>query len=207
MSINIGLDMDNTFVDFSAGFRQHVANVSRLKQEDALVIMPDPSVYNFAGWDWSYTAFSGLAEAFAHAEASAGFYELLEPFEGAVDALLTLATDGAMITAVTARSEEFYAQTIACLRHHGAPVETVLFSKTKFDLHRSHGGSIDLFFDDAPHVLSGFDVNMVPSVAFTTGYNGDSVSTHRVNEWSEVPALGLVSDITQYPYHVGDSSY
>lgn len=178
----LGLDLDNTFCDFTQGFRNHVATASMLTEDEAMLHLPEPTVYDFADWDWHQTAYKGLSEAFAAAEGVPGFYSGLRALEGAADAVGELRADGYDVIIVTSREQRWLEETVEAARNWGLHYDGIVFAPVKYPL----STSVDIFIDDSPSHLADFWREGIDAIAFTTGYNIDSPALARVDCWSQV---------------------
>lgn len=130
----VALDLDNTFVNFTDGFRNSLANRYSLSSREALARFPDPVNYSFRDW-------FGSSESFLkHLKWSEqrGLYRNLKPFRGAVKAVKgMLKSKKIELKVVTARSPEWNKDTAANLRSLGLPPLEItnLHDKVNFPAH------------------------------------------------------------------------
>lgn len=180
----IGLDLDGTTADMTAGFRPRVAEARGIDQVDATTHLPDPDDYAYSKSTTPW--FRDREEFLEHFQAAekSGFYRDLPVYDGAIDVLHHLAKKGFRIKAVTARSADYNPDTSHWLDSQGIPYEEILnpgFEKYTVE-------EVDIFIDDAPHVITGLVERERKVIIFNQQYNDhhniDSEShTRRIEGW------------------------
>ena len=184
----VALDLDNTTVDFTDGFRRFLAHKNGLSREESLRRYPEPTNYGFHKGDVPWFSNVGeFLENFREAE-DQGLYRNLEAYSGAVQSVRGFMKDKRIdMRVVTARDSRFNEDTSHNLRDLG--------------IHISHGEIINLadkedypahiFVDDkddfAERIHSGAyvmpDGVTKRAVVLERGYNRH-VSTAR--DWGEI---------------------
>lgn len=184
----IGLDLDNTFGDFTDALRQFVAKSSKFTPEQTQAYLPEPNGYSMENWHWDKTVFSGFLGAFKMAERNGGLYSNMAAFDGATESIRHIRNRfDASIHVVTARSDLFAEETQSALKTWGIHdiVDKVTFTNTK------HVYPADVFIDDAPSHLESFSERGIPAVAFHQLYNVESPAKARISTWRDsVQAIG-----------------
>ena len=187
----IGLDLDGTTADMVAGFRPRVAEARGISQAEATTHLPDPDDYAFSQSTTPW--FKDRAEFLEHFQAAekTGLYRDLPVYEGAINVLQTLADEGFEIRAVTARSADYNPDTSHWLDSQGIPYKEIV--NPGFEKHTVEG--VDLFIDDAPHVIQKLVDKERKVIIFTQEYNDhhnidSDEHTRRITKWS----LGTVSE-------------
>lgn len=184
--IVVGLDLDNTFADFSGAMRKFIAETAAITEADVInAIMPDPTGYSMENWIWCHTPFSGFQDAFVAAEETGKLYSSMEVFPGAVEALSELSALDYDVHVVTARRPAFEAETREALEIWGVPhMDNLTFTNEKYNY------PADIFIDDAPSHLSAFGERNIPSIAFTNAYNANLNDSEvgiygRIHTWDD----------------------
>lgn len=180
----IGLDLDGTTADMTAGLRPRVAEARGIDQANAEAELPDPDDYAYSKSTkpW-FRDREDFLEHF-HAAEKAGFYRDLPVYDGAIDVLHSLAEQGFRIKAVTARSSDYNSDTSHWLNSQGIPYEEIL--NPGFEKYTVQ--EVDIFIDDAPHVITGLVERERKVIIFNQEYNNhhdiDSEShTRRIEGW------------------------
>jgi uncharacterized HAD superfamily protein len=165
----IGLDLDGTTADMVANLRGRVAEARGIAADRAT--LPDPDDYLM--WQGSAPWFASKEDFLGHFQAAErdGMYRELGTYEGAVEVLRTLAEHGFVIHAVTARSATYNNDTQAWLDAQGIPA--IQIRNPGFDKHTL--GDVDVFIDDAPHVIDGLANAGRSVVVFEQPYNADNL--------------------------------
>lgn len=168
----IGLDLDNTYADFTGAVRDFASIGRNLSEEEALELMPNPQEYNTDSWNLEGTEYEGFYAAFKAAEAQ-GLYSSMKPFAGAEKACELLVKDGYKFIAVTSRSEEFRTETSQWLEQHASfmDAEALVHTDDKYKLHTDWDGPVDIFVDDAPKQIEMMEYKDVPLIVFNQLYN------------------------------------
>lgn len=192
----IGLDLDGTTADMVAGFRPRVAQARGIPYEEAVHHLPDPDDYAF---DQSTTPwFKDRAEFLTHFQAAEkdGLYRDLPVYEGAIDVLQTLADEGFEIRAVTARSADYNPDTSHWLDSQGIPYKEII--NPGFEKHTVEG--VDLFIDDAPHVIQKLVDKERKVIIFNQEYNDhhnidSDEHTRRIVKWNLNTVSEAIGDL------------
>ena len=168
----------------TAGFRPRVAKARGINQAEATTHLPDPDDYAYSKSTTPW--FRDREEFLEHFQAAekSGFYRDLPVYDGAIDVLHHLAEKGFRIKAVTARSADYNPDTSHWLDSQGIPYEEILnpgFEKYTVE-------EVDIFIDDAPHVITGLVERERKVIIFNQQYNDhhniDSEShTRRIEGW------------------------
>lgn len=120
----VAVDMDNTLVDFTEGFREFMAKKHGLSPEEAKMRFPDPENYDFTKGDsaWFSTTEEFLSN-FREAE-STGLYMGLRAYYGAIKTLKKILEDDRVeLRVVTARDPAYNEETERSLRKRGLNLE------------------------------------------------------------------------------------
>lgn len=186
----IGLDLDNTYADFTGALREFASIGRNLSQEEALELMPNPQEYNSDIWNLEGTEHESFYAAFKAAEKQ-GLYSSMKPLPNAEKACGHLVADGYRFVAVTSRPEQHRAETSQWLEQHAPFVEALVHTDDKFELHRTYGGSVDIFIDDAPKQIEQMAHKDVPLIVFSQlyneGYEKVEARRNRADNWMQVP--------------------
>lgn len=181
----IGLDLDGTAANMTGGWRPRVAKARGITDEDALSKLPEPDEY--AMWTGEGAWFETKQEFLLDFQAAEkdGMYRNLSPYDGASEVIHRLSQEGFRIKAVTARSVEYNEDTAHWLNNQGLPIEEILHP----GMLKSALEDIDIFIDDAPHVINDLVEHERKVVIFDQGYNDhhavDSPEhTRRISGWS-----------------------
>lgn len=180
----IGLDLDGTTASMVGGFRKVMADKNGITHEEALTTLGEPDKYNmWTGERAWFESKEDFLNQFQSAERD-GLYRDLPAYEGAPEVINSLIANGFAVKAVTARSEDYNADTAHWLESQGIPVDEILHpGHTK---HQVEG--IDIFFDDAPGVISGLAEHQRKVIIFNQAWNenepvDNEEHTRRVNGW------------------------
>jgi len=183
-AIVIGLDLDGTTASMVGGFRVLMAQKNGITHEEALEQFREPDKYNmWTGEEAWFTTKEDFLTEFQNAEKN-GLYRDLPAYEGAKETIDILTAAGFDIKAVTARSADYHEDTAHWITSKEIPVEEIEHSgHTKYQVE-----GIDIFFDDAPSVISGLVEHSRKVVIFDQPWNEnepvDSTEhTRRVQGW------------------------
>lgn len=181
--IRLGLDLDNTTGDFTAGLRAQLAKKYGYTPEQALAAFPDPSDYSFvkSGWFKSPEEFAEVKDA---AEA-AGVYRNMTFYPEAIKTLRKLVKSGKVeVHVITAREQLWNADTLAWLKDN-IPYASLTHTDTK------EATDMDVYLDDATYQLTNLHAHGKRVIAFDQIYNrsADLNALPRVRNWAEVPAV------------------
>lgn len=181
----IGLDLDNTFSDFSGAMRNFIAYTAGITEKDVIdSIMPAPTGYSMENWSWEHTPFTGFLDAFMAAEETGNLYSTMEVFDGAPEAISQLSLLDYDVHVVTARKPAFEDETRQALESWGVDnIAKMVFTNEKYNY------PADIFIDDAPSHLTAFGERNIPAIAFTNGYNAHFDDSEmglygRIDNWS-----------------------
>lgn len=181
--LRLGLDLDNTSGDFTQIMRDHVAAERGMTKEEAIAQLPDPAYYSFAqsGWFKDTTEF---LQALRSAEEQ-GRYRDMKPYENFKKNIKTLVANGDVeLHVITAREQEWNADTRAWLRKHKVPFKTITHTESKEDIQH-----IDAYIDDSDKQLKTLSAHGRTVIAFDNLYNQGIETPYRVKHWDEVPAV------------------
>ena len=192
----IGLDLDGTTANMVGGFRLLMAEKNGLSTEDAHATLREPDKYNMwtgeAAW---FTTKEEFIATFQGAE-KGGLYRTLPAYEGAKEVIDSLIESGFEVKAVTARSEEYNSDTAHWISSQDIPVDEILHpGHLKHDVE-----GIDIFFDDAPHVISGLVEHDHKVVIFDRAWNENEAvdepnHTRRVHGWGIEGITSALEDL------------
>jgi uncharacterized HAD superfamily protein len=194
----IGLDLDGTTADMTGGWRPRVARARGISDEDAITKLPEPDEY--AMWSGQAAWFESKQEFLTQFQLDEkdGMYREFPVYEGASEVIHRLHREGFVIKAVTARSADFNHDTKHWLESQGLPVEEII--NPGFEKHTLQ--DIDIFIDDAPHVINGLVDNQRKVIIFNQEYNGhqavDSEQyTRRMNGWELSVVTTALADLME----------
>lgn len=179
--ITLALDLDNTSMKFTNAFRNHLAKKYGLTKEQAREKYPDPKDYSFVVSGWFKDTIEFLSE-FNEAERK-GLYTNMKMLPGAKKTIRTLQQKGYTIKVITARTEDYNADTKTALRRYRLPYSSIVHTESKEEHHA------DLFFDDAPKQITTLTAHGKKVIAFKASYNDGMKGVGRVNDWSEVEKI------------------
>ncbi|WP_022873752.1 5' nucleotidase, NT5C type [Nesterenkonia alba] len=186
----IGLDLDNTYTDFTGGLRNFIAHSDNLDVRTALTTLPTPDGYDCANWDFTDSSFKTFVDAFKAAEKQ-GIYSKLAPLPHAQQACYYLVNAGYRFVAITARKEQHRKHTEQWVQEHAPFVDGVIHSDDKASWFTGNGGFIDLFIDDSPAQIADFREQDVPHIIFNQLYNEDFIvngsTLDRIVSWKHAP--------------------
>ena len=181
----VGLDLDGTTGDFTHGLRTYMATGLKLSQDQWLSHFPDPDEYAmWTGTNAWYTDKADFLSQFQAAEA-AGIYRDIKPYNNSSAVLKELKAYGFDIKVITARGAEFNEDTKSWIRTHNIPVKVVLNPGTE----KQKVKGIDVYIDDAPHVINTLLAHEKNVVVMEQSYNLKNIPEHenarRVDKWDE----------------------
>ena len=175
--MRLGIDLDGVVADFNTGWMQFYnqqfdANLttSMVDHWDAI---PDLTHFGHMGDFWRWAADLDGASLFRH----------LDPYPGAVEALIGLARDHHLVV-ITTKPVFAVHDTFAWIAEHGLPTTEVHITAEK------HRVACDVYLDDAPHVLRSL-VTCHPLATvcrFVRPWNGPVAGTVAVHGWDEFAA-------------------
>lgn len=187
----IGLDLDGTTGNFNQGMKSFVMSQDELP-ENVEVFNQEPETY--AMWEGQNPWFKDKADftaKFTQAEAE-GLYRKLEAYEDAAVTIRELRNIGFDIDAVTARFKKFNNDTAFWLRQHDIPVYRIKNPGTE----KASVPNIDVYIDDAPHVIEKLVTNAKNVVIMNQPYNTQVEYAHeftrRVDTWGHVMKTAVV---------------
>lgn len=189
----LGLDLDNTFADFTGAMRDFVADAAGVTDEGVKSSMlPTPDGYSMENWNWRMTPFTGFLDAFYAAEETGDLYRTMRAHEGAVEAVRAIQDNGFSVEVVTARKSKFEGETREAMDRWGLDVEKIVFTDDKYAY------PADIFIDDAPSHLEKFGVRNIPAIAYTNLYNAHLNDAElgiygRITHWND--AVGMVEKV------------
>lgn len=168
----------------SKDFAREIGAIGELSSEELVALYPEPDKY--AMWTGEKAWFQSKEDFLSQFQSAErdGLYRNLPAYEGAPEVINMLLANGFKIKAVTARSEDYNADTAHWLKSQGIPVDEILHpGHTK---HQVEG--IDIFFDDAPGVISGLVEHERKVIIFDQAWNENEPVDHldhtrRVSGW------------------------
>lgn len=189
----VGVDLDGVTADTVSGLRAWMGDKLGVAEDERLSRFPEPDVYAmWLGENAWFTDITDFMTHFGHAETT-GFYLGLNVYARAAVTLAALRDAGVSLVAVTARGSDTNADTLAWIREHKLPLDTVLHSGS--DKHAVDG--IDVFIDDAPPVITGLLAGGHKVIIFEQGYNAGlpaHESAVRVGGWG-TPMITAVAGL------------
>jgi uncharacterized HAD superfamily protein len=181
----IGLDLDNTIADFTHGMRERAGLKKKISQAEWLTHFPEPVEYSMWMGDTSwYLDKDDFVNELKAAEL-AGIYKTIAMYPNANTVLKELKAYGFDIKAVTARGAEFNDDTRSWIVEHSIPTKVIL--NPGFEKHNVPG--IDVYIDDAPHVIDKLIQNNKKVIIMNQTYNETAVVPHensrRAANWND----------------------
>ncbi len=176
-----GVDLDGVVADYTAGFRQVVAD-DRGVDPDSL---PDERSWDFHEWGLSIEEFNRLHRL---AVADLRMLATLPVVDGAADALWRLSDAGVWIRIVTHRlyvnwgHAAAIADTVTWLDEQRIPYRDICFLGAKPEV------EADCYVDDAPHNVEELRAEGNDVIVFDQPYNRE-FGGHRARNWAEVEAI------------------
>jgi 5'(3')-deoxyribonucleotidase len=179
MHLRIGIDLDGVVADFNSGW------ISRYN-EDFGASIPLDAVQSWdgirplthfpdMGGFWSWARDHGRGSIFRH----------LEPYEGALPALLRLDGAGHGIVVITTKPDWAVHDTFAWIAEHRIPTTEVHMTWDKWRI------PCDVYLDDAPHQLETL-VSARPEALtcrFVRPWNKPVAGVHDVPDWEAFEAV------------------
>jgi len=181
--IRLALDLDETSGGFIDSMREELARREGLTPEQAAERYPVPRHYSLveSGWFKDVTEFMSV---FKEAEAN-GVYTKMRAFDGVSKTLRKLVDNRDVeVHVVTARKNEWNADTRAWLRKNHIPFRSITHTEDKENVK-----NIDVYIDDSDKQIKTLTKNGKTVIAFNNAYNEDVPSKYRVKAWKEVPAV------------------
>jgi hypothetical protein len=192
---HIGLDLDGTMADTTAGLRKSVMEARDYPSSESVdkTLLPQPNIYS-GYYEGDRAWFGDKKEFLQHflAAEKEGLYLDLPIYEGAKQTIDQLKAAGFNITAVTARNSAYDKDTLLWVNKHSIPVEGVIHSGD--DKHLI--SDIDFFIDDAPHVLQSLIDNGQKVIIYDQEYN-QGIPGPRITEWSAEAILAAIEQIIE----------
>ena len=192
----IGLDLDGTTANMVHGLRAHVAKNKGMTPAEAEAKLPEPGEYDFVTGETAW--FSDRKEFLEHflSAEKAGMYRDLPAYTGSFEVLQILAKEGFEIKAVTARSADFNPDTAHWLANNGLPKIQIFNPGTE----KHTLEDIDIFIDDAPHVINKLVEKGRKVIIFDQAYNGFQVTapathTRRIAGWTLSGVASALRDL------------
>jgi len=176
-----GVDLDGVVADYTAGFRQVVAD-DRGVDPDSL---PDERSWDFHEWGLSIEEFNRLHRL---AVADLRMLVTLPVVDGAADALWRLSDSGVWIRIVTHRlyvnwgHAAAIADTVTWLDEQRIPYRDICFLGAKPEV------EADCYVDDAPHNVEELRAEGNDVIVFDQPYNRE-FGGYRARNWAEVEAI------------------
>lgn len=181
----IGLDLDGTTGDFTNGLRTYMGTSLKVPKEQWESKFPDPDEY--AMWQGKNAWYSDKADFLNHFQEAErqGIYKKIEVYANASPIIKELQSYGFKLKVVTARGAEFNDDTRAWIRKNDIPVKTILNPGS--DKHKIK--DVDVYIDDAPHVIKLLRENNKKVVIMEQSYNVEDTEVHddirRVKVWDD----------------------
>jgi len=151
--------------------------------EEAMKAFPEPTHYSFVDSGWFKDREEFMTE-FNEAE-RAGIYKDMKPFEGVSKTLRALVESRDVeVHVVTARQQEWNAETRAWLRTHRFPYRSVTHTEEKQEVQ-----GMDIFIDDSDKQITTLQAHGRQVIAFDNDTNDHVTANYRVKSWKEVPAI------------------
>ena len=192
---SIGLDLDGTMADTTAGLRKTVVAARNYPSTELVdkALLPEPNTY-WAYYEGEGAWFSDKKEFLQHflAAEKGGIYLDLPIYDGAKATIDQLKSAGFNITAITARHNSYDEDTLHWVNKHAIPVEKIIHSGE--DKHLVP--DIDIFIDDAPHVLQSLIDNGRKVIIYDQEYNRH-IAGPRITEWSAEAILPVLEQIIE----------
>lgn len=191
----IGLDLDGTTGDFTHALRGYMGAGLKIPKKEWVARFPDPEEYAmWTGGNAWYTSKEDFLNHFKTAETK-GLYGNVPIYENATRVLNELKNFGFNIKVITARGAEFNHDTRAWMEKHKVPVETILNPGTE----KQNVQNVDVYIDDAPHVVNKLLEHDKKVVVMNQSYNGHTIDPHenarRVNNWDGDNVVNAIFDL------------
>lgn len=176
--ITVALDLDNTTADFTGGFRDSLAKKYNLTPQEAMERYPKPIDYSFVKSGWFKSNEEFLSEF--HDAEKRGLYLNLKIYPGARKTMRSLQEKGYTLRVVTARTQDYNADTKTALRRYRMPYRSLVHTEAK-ETEQAH-----LFVDDAPKQITTLTKHGKKVIAFKASYNAGMKGVGAVKDWSEM---------------------
>ena len=180
----LGVDLDGVCGDFSAAFRDVVAEETGVPTDS----LPDRRQWDFA--EWGIVDEEHFRALHRKAVVEHRVFRTMPVIDGCPEVLWRLSDAGVWIRIITHRlyvnwgHQEAVADTVAWLDAHGIPYRDLCFLGAKPEV------EADLYVDDAPHNIEALRAAGNEVIAFAQPYNAD-VGGMRANDWAEVESIVL----------------
>jgi len=180
----LGVDLDGVCGDFSAAFREVVAEETGVPVET----LPDRRQWDFA--EWGIVDEEHFRRIHRTAVVEHRVFRTMPVIDGCAEVLWRLSDAGVWIRIITHRlyvnwgHQEAVADTVAWLDANGIPYRDLCFLGAKPEV------EADLYVDDAPHNIEALRAAGNDVIAFAQPYNAD-VGGMRANDWDEVESIVL----------------
>lgn len=193
----IGLDLDGTTGNFTDGLRTYMGTSLKVPQNEWESKFPDPEDY--AMWEgknaW-YTDKADFMNHFQEAERK-GIYKDIKVYDNASPVIKELQSYGFQFKVITARGAEFNDDTRAWILKNDIPIKTILNPGSNKHTIKD----IDVYVDDAPHVIKLLKENNKKVVIMEQNYNVEDSAkephenTRRVTSWDNEAMVNAIFDL------------
>lgn len=181
----IGIDIDNTIAQYTAGLRNYLVANRGYQIHDLM----EPEYYSFFKSGWPFESESDYMDTHMEAVAS-GLFRSLRPMTGAVSALQTLKDEGVHIHVVTHRLlrnhtyQMAVADTVAWLDHNHVPYHSLGFTHRKASV-RAHS-----YVEDSPANIETIRASGMKVFTMNQRYNRH-IDGDRIQSW-DIDALDKI---------------
>lgn len=188
----VGLDLDNTSVDFTNSLREYTGTVLKVDKKQWLEVFPDPEEYRMWQGDNAWFPDSATFQiSFQRAEME-GMYTSVKLYPQVTETLQVLKDYGINIKVVTARSQVFSEETLKYIRKKKLPgIEEVLHTGEEKD----RIPDIDVYVEDAPIVIERLDKADKNVIIRTQAYNKGIPSKDNIERFDDWDADDVVSKV------------
>jgi 5'-nucleotidase len=179
-----GVDLDGVCGDFSAAFRDVVADELGIDPET----MPPRQYWDFS--EWGITDEDHFRRLHRRAVLDHRVFRTMPIIDGCAEALWRLSDAGVWIRIITHRlyvnwgHQDAVADTVAWLDQHAIPFRDLCFLGAKPEV------QADIYVDDAPHNIEALRAAGNEVIAFAQPYNAH-VGGIRAATWEEVESIVL----------------
>jgi uncharacterized HAD superfamily protein len=180
---NIGLDLDGTTGDFTQHLRSYMGTTKKVPKEEWNSRFPNPDEYAmWTGKNAWYANKQEFFDSFQTAE-KLGLYREVPIYDNAVETLHELKQYGFNIKVITARDATFNPDTQYWAEKHKIPFSAIINP----GLAKETVKDIDVYVDDAPHVINTLIKHKKKIVIMNHEYNentpADAEYSERVDGW------------------------
>lgn len=181
----IGLDLDGTTGDFTSQLRTYMGTSLKIPQSEWATHFPNPDEYAmWTGTNPWYRDKDHFISSFQAAEKE-GLYRQVPVYANASKVLHELRDYGFNIKVITARGAEFNDDTRYWTTTHNIPIKKILNP----GMAKETVKDIDVYLDDAPHVINTLIQHEKKVVVMEHEYNEHTVPVHknarRTKEWND----------------------